>query len=68
MTMERRKRCTVQDYERKNVNVNAKVKNKEDTGGRIKIHREKFYPKDYTCAFIKISQTRDGIFYILYNK
>lgn len=60
------KRCRVEDYGRKN--VNATVKNKEDAGGRIKIHRENFTPKDYTRAFRKISQTRDGISYILYKK
>jgi len=40
MTMEMIRRCRVEDYGRNN--VNATVKNKEDTGGRIKIHRENF--------------------------
>jgi hypothetical protein len=40
MTMEMIRRCRVEDYGRKN--VNAKVKNKADTGGRTKIHRENF--------------------------
>jgi hypothetical protein len=41
--MEMIKRGRVEDYGREN--VNAKVKNKEDTGGRIKIHREDFTRK-----------------------
>jgi hypothetical protein len=59
------KRCRVGDYGRKNVNV--KVEDKEDTGGKIKIHK-KLYPKDYTCALVKISKTRDVIFYNLFKK
>jgi hypothetical protein len=41
--MEMIKRGRVEDYIRENVNV--KVKNKEDTGGRTKIHRENFTRK-----------------------
>jgi len=40
VTMEMIKRGRVENYGREN--VNAKVKNEEDTGGRIRIHRENF--------------------------
>jgi len=43
VTMEMIKRGRVEGYRRED--VNAKVKNKEDTGGRIKIQRENFTQK-----------------------